>query len=116
MVKRQIGGPLGHQQIKRGATYRDTRPLFERFTAEMRTSSSGFVLLIVAGLSWFIPALVGLTLPLALLLTCWVVTRKPLLPFHLPRYSELPDAHDLDPSTRKPKKAGGIIYLGVIPP
>ncbi|MGV4878452.1 TraM recognition domain-containing protein [Acetobacter indonesiensis] len=112
MAKRQIGGPLSHQQVKRGSTYRDTRPLFERFTAEMRTSSSGFVILIVAGLSWFVPALIGLTLPVVIGLTCWVITRRPVLPFHLPRYSGLPDEHDLDPSTRKPKKAGGIIYLG----
>lgn len=82
MAKRQIGGPLSHQQVKRGSTYRDTRPLFERFTAEMRTSSSGFVILIVAGLSWFVPALIGLTLPVVIGLTCWVITRRPvLLPF-----------------------------------
>ncbi|MBO1360154.1 TraM recognition domain-containing protein [Acetobacter sacchari] len=112
MVKRQIGGPQSHQQIRRGATYRDTRPLLDRFVEEMRTSTSGFVLFVLAGVSWLAPAVIGLTLPLAILVTIWVVTRRPVLPFHMPRYSGLADEHDLDPETRKPKKAGGIVYLG----
>jgi len=112
MVKRQIGGPQASQQIRRGATYRDTRPFTERVIAEMRTGSSGFVLLLAAGLCGFVPATVGLILPLAMLLTLWVLTRRPVLPFHLPKYSGLLDEHDLDPATRKPRKAAGIVYLG----
>lgn len=112
MAKRQIGGPNTHQQIRRGATYRDTRPFTVRFIEEMRTATSGFVLFIMAGVTWFFPAILGLTVPLALLILLWVATRRPLLPFHLPKYSEERDDHDLDPATRKPRKAGGIVYLG----
>ncbi|AOX18406.1 type IV secretory system conjugative DNA transfer family protein [Kozakia baliensis] len=112
MAKRQIGAPTADQQIRRGATYRDTRPLSVRFLAEMRTASSGFVLLVMAGATWFVPAVLGVTVPLSLLLSLWVLTRRAVLPFHLPRYSGLIDEHDLDPATRKPRKANGIVYLG----
>ncbi|ARW18386.1 type IV secretory system conjugative DNA transfer family protein [Komagataeibacter europaeus] len=112
MVKREIGGPQVHQQLKHGSTYRDTRPFTVRIAEELQSSSSGFALMILAGLSVLAPAIVGITFPLALCLTLWVMTRQPVLPFHLPRYCGLKDKHDLDPKTRRPRAAAGIIYLG----
>ncbi|CAM2926651.1 conjugal transfer protein TraG [Komagataeibacter xylinus] len=112
MVKREIGGPQAHQQLKHGATYRDTRPFTARLGEELRSSTSGFVLLILAGLCVLAPVTVGIIFPLALALTLWVITRRPVLPFHLPKYSGLKDAHDLDPKTRRPRPAAGIMYLG----
>ncbi|MDT8873243.1 hypothetical protein RAA17_24435 [Komagataeibacter rhaeticus] len=63
MVKREIGGPQVHQQLKHGSTYRDTRPFTVRIAEELQSSSSGFALMILAGLSVLAPAIVGITFP-----------------------------------------------------
>ena len=85
MVKRETGGPQSRHQLKHGTTYRDTRPFTVRMGEELRSSTSGFVRMLLAGLCVLAPVSVGPAFPLALCLTLWVITRRPVHPCPRPR-------------------------------
>ncbi|MGD0104499.1 MAG: TraM recognition domain-containing protein [Rhodopila sp.] len=51
-------------------------------------------------------------LPTGLAFAAWVLTRPVRLPLHVPERSGLQDQNDLDPETRRPRKAQGRDYLG----
>ncbi|MBS1058177.1 MULTISPECIES: type IV secretory system conjugative DNA transfer family protein [Gluconobacter] len=112
MTARKIGAPLGHQQVERGKTYRDTRPFWTKAKEELRSPLAGWLGFVAVGLGWFVPALDGALILAAPAVAAWVVLRPERLPLHMPRYSGLKDANDLNPKDRKARQANGILYLG----
>ena len=98
----------GAQQVAR-----DTRPLGVRFAEFLINPTTNFVLSGTGIVVVFIfPAIFDLILLIWLVFFIFVYTRKQVLPFRLPRSSKLLDHNDLIPGTFRPKKAGGISFLG----
>ncbi|KXV49938.1 conjugal transfer protein TraG [Gluconobacter albidus] len=112
MTERKIGAPVGHQQVQRGKTYRDTRPWWDKAKEDFRSPLAGWIGVVAAGVGWFVPALDGALMLAGPAVAAWVVLRPERLPLHMPRYSGLKDTNDLNPKDRKPRKANGILYLG----
>ncbi|KXV19241.1 type IV secretory system conjugative DNA transfer family protein [Gluconobacter oxydans] len=112
MSERKIGAPVGHQQVERGKTYRDTRPWWEKAKEDLRSPLAGWLGLVAAGVGWFVPAVDGALMLAGPAVAAWVVLRPERLPLHMPRYSGLKDTNDLNPKDRKARKANGILYLG----
>jgi intracellular multiplication protein IcmO len=112
MIRRQITGPQSHFERTGAEGYRDVRPTTARLSAGLRTSGSGLILCGMAGATWFVPAAVNLTVPIAVLYASWVLTRRVVLPLRLPRSARRPDWNYPDPATRRPRQAAGSLYLG----
>ncbi|GAB0119857.1 type IV secretory system conjugative DNA transfer family protein [Acidisoma sp. 7E03] len=112
MVQRQIVGP--QEQFERtGAQHlRDTRPFTTRLSEGLRSSASGIVLSFAAGVTWFEPALVNVTVPLSALYAAWVLTRAPRLPLRLPWSAHRKDYGNPIPGTRKARQANGSFFIG----
>jgi intracellular multiplication protein IcmO len=112
MVRREFNGPQDRHEQRAGAIYRDVRPTTVKLANELKSSGSGLILLGVAGATWWWPALVDLTVPLSLAYATWVLTRRVLLPLHLPLSARRKDYNNPDPKDRKPRQAAGALLLG----
>jgi len=78
----------------------------------LRSSASGLVLGIAAGITWFEPAMIDLTVPLSALYAAWVLTRSPRLPMRLPKSAGRLDYSSPQPGSRKPRPANGTLFIG----
>ena len=111
-VARTIVGPQEQFERSGAQSLRDIRPFTTRLSAGLRSSASGLVLAITAGVTWFEPAVIDLTVPLSALYALWVLTRAPKLPMRLPRSASCPDRSNPQPGSRKAKPANGTIFIG----
>ena len=111
-VARKIVGPQEHYERSGAQSLRDIRPFTTRFSEGLRSSASGFVLAIAAGVTWFEPAVIDATVPLSALYALWVLTRAPKLPIRLPKSAARPDYSNPQPGTRKAKPSNGTIFIG----
>ena len=99
-VARKIVGPQEHYERSGAQSLRDIRPFTTRLSQGLRSSASGFVLAIAAGVTWFEPAVIDATVPLSALYAVWVLTRAPKLPIRLPK-----SAARRTTATRSPARA-----------
>ena len=84
-VARQIVGPQEQFERTGAQSLRDIRPFTTRLSEGLRSSASGLVLAICAGVTFFEPASVDVAVPLSALYALWVLTRRVRLPMRLPR-------------------------------
>ena len=112
MIRRDIAGPQAKFERSGADGLRDVRPLTTRLSEALRSSVSAPILVGMAGLTWFVPGALNVTLPLSALYAGWVLTRRVILPLRLPRSAARLDWNYPDPATRKPRPAAGSIYLG----
>jgi intracellular multiplication protein IcmO len=111
-VARQIVGPQEQFERTGAQSLRDIRPFTTRLSEGLRSSASGIVLAIAAGVTYFEPAVVNVAVPLSALYALWVLTRRPKLPLRLPRTAAIPDPSNPAPGSRKPKPANGTVFIG----
>jgi intracellular multiplication protein IcmO len=112
LIARRIVGPQEQYERTGGQSLRDIRPLTTRLSEGLRSTASGLVLAVAAVGTFLEPAVVNVTVPLAVLYALWVLTRRPRLPMRLPRSAACPDLSDPAPGSRKPKPANGTFFLG----
>ena len=111
-VARKILGPQEQFERTGAQGMRDVRPFTTRLSEGLRSSASGLVLAILAGVTYFEPAALDLTVPLSGLYALWVLTRTVKLPGRVPGTATCLDYSNLEPGTRKPKPAGATWFLG----
>jgi intracellular multiplication protein IcmO len=111
-VRRKIVGPQEQFERTGAQSLRDIRPFTTRLSEGLRSSASGLVLGIMAGATWFEPAVIDLTVPVAALYALWVLTRPPKGPMRLAKSAARPDYGNPEPGSRKPKPANGTLFIG----
>lgn len=111
-VVRKIVGPQDQFERTGVQSLRDIRPFTTRLSEGLRSSASGIVLAVAAGVTFFEPAVLDLTVPLSMLYALWVLTRPVKLPMRKPRSAGGIDIGNPMPGTRKPKPANGSKFLG----
>ncbi|MEO8714329.1 MAG: type IV secretion system DNA-binding domain-containing protein [Acetobacteraceae bacterium] len=111
-VARTIVGPQDQFERSGAQSLRDIRPFTTKLSEALRSSASGLVLALAAGVTWFEPAVIDLTVPLSALYALWVLTRAPRLPMRLPKSADRPDRSDPLPGSRQPRPANGTIFIG----
>jgi intracellular multiplication protein IcmO len=111
-VARKIVGPQEQFERSGSQSLRDIRPFTSRLPEGLRSSASGLVLGLSAGITYFEPAVIDLSVPLSALYALWVLTRAPKPPFRLPKTADRPDYSSPEPGSRKPKPANGTIFIG----
>jgi intracellular multiplication protein IcmO len=111
-VARKIVGPQDHFERSGVQSLRDIRPFTTRLSEDLRSSASGIVLAVAAGVTFFEPAVLDLTVPLSLLYAAWVLTRPVKLPLRKPRSAGGRDIGNPMPGTRQAKIANGSKFLG----
>jgi intracellular multiplication protein IcmO len=112
MIPRQILGPQEQFERTGAQSLRDIRPFTARLSEALRSSASGLVLGMAAVGCFFEPAAIDLVVPASVAYAAWVLTRRVALPMRLPRSSGLPDYSNPTPGSRKPKMAGGSLFIG----
>jgi intracellular multiplication protein IcmO len=112
MIPRQILGPQEQFERTGAQSLRDIRPFTVRLSEALRSSASGLVLGMAAVGCYFEPAAIDLVVPASVAYAGWVLTRRVALPMRLPRSSGLPDYSNPTPGSRKPKMAGGSLFIG----
>jgi intracellular multiplication protein IcmO len=112
MIPRQILGPQEQFERTGAQSLRDIRPFTARLSEALRSSASGLVLGMAAVGCFFEPAAIDLAVPASIAYAAWVLTRRVALPMRLPRSSGLPDYSNPTPGSRKPKMAGGSLFIG----
>ena len=111
-VARRIVGPQDQFERSGVQSLRDIRPFTTRLSEGLRSSAAGVVLAVAAGVTFFEPAVLDLTVPLSMLYAVWVLTRPVKLPMRKPRSAGGTDAGNPMPGTRKAKPANGTKFLG----
>src|SRR5262249_11878946 len=111
-IARNIIGPQEQFERSGAQSLRDIRPLSTRLSEGLRSSASGLVLGIAAGVTWLEPAIIDLTVPLSALYALWVMTRTPRLPIRPPSSAACLDRSNPAPGWRKAKPANGTIFIG----
>jgi intracellular multiplication protein IcmO len=111
-VARKIVGPQDHFERSGVQSLRDIRPFTTRLSEDLRSSASGIVLAVAAGVTFFETAVLDLTVPLSLLYAAWVLTRPVKLPLRKPRSAGGRDIGNPMPGTRQAKIANGSKFLG----
>jgi intracellular multiplication protein IcmO len=112
MIPRQILGPQEQFERTGAQSLRDIRPFTARLSEALRSSASGLVLGMAAVGCYFEPAAIDIVVPASIAYAGWVLTRRVALPMRLPRSSGLPDYSNPTPGSRKPKRAGGSLFIG----
>jgi len=112
MIPRQILGPQEQFERTGAQSLRDIRPFTVRLSEALRSSASGLVLGMAAVGCFFEPAAIDIVAPASIAYAAWVLTRRVALPMRLPRSSGLPDYSNPTPGSRKPKMAGGSLFIG----
>lgn len=101
------------QELSQHALMRDVRPQLIRAIDSLRSVNTMVVTLIGhAVVAFMLPAFGIFALFSAIGLALWGLRQKESAPIKLPIQSDMLDPHELDPGTRLPKKAEGIMYLG----
>lgn len=111
-IARKIVGPQEQFERSGAQSLRDIRPFTTRLSEGLRSSASGLVLGIAAGITWFEPAIIDVTVPLSALYAAWVLTRSPKLPMRLPKSAGRLDYSSPQPGSRKPRPANGTLFIG----
>ena len=111
-VARKIVGPQDQFERTGVQSLRDIRPFTARLSEGLRSSASGIVLGLVAGVTFLEPAALDLTVPLSMLYALWVLTRPVKLPMRKPLSAGGKDFGNPMPGTRKAKTANGSKFLG----
>ena len=106
-VARQIVGPQAQFERSGAQSLRDIRPLALRLSEGLRSSASGLVLGIAAGVTYFEPAAINLTVPVSALYAAWVLTRPLKALMRLPATAACLDYGNPAPGSRKAKPARG---------
>ncbi len=112
MIRREIYGPESAHELGGAQSYRDVRSGFRGLREALASSASGLLLGMVAVGMAVEPGIIDVAVPACLLYAGWVLTRKVVLPFRLPKGARRKDHNHPDPENRKPRMAAGIIYLG----
>ena len=112
VVARKILGPQEQFERTGAQGMRDVRPFTTRLSEGLRSSASGLVLSILAGVTYFEPAALDVTVPLSALYALWVLTRPVKLPGRVPGTATCLDYSNLEPGTRKPKPASATWLIG----
>ncbi len=112
MIARTILGPQERFERTGAQSLRDIRPFTTRLSAGLRSSASGLLLGLLAGVTWIEPAVIDLAVPASALYALWVLTRAPRLPMRLPKTAARPDDSSPAPGSRRPKPANGTIFIG----
>jgi len=112
MIRREVYGPESAHELGGAQSYRDVRSGFRGIRDALASSASGLVLGMVAVGIGFEPGVIDVAVPACLLYAGWVLTRKVVLPFRLPKGARRKDYNHPDPENRKPRMAAGIIYIG----
>lgn len=112
MIEREITGPQAQFERSGHEALRDVRSFTTRFSQGLRGQASGLVLGAMAAVTFFVPAVVDLTVVGGALYAAWVLTRRIEAPVRLPRSARRRDWSDPDPETRKPRMAAGEIFVG----
>ena len=89
------------------------RPVTVRLGEHLSSSFSGILLAGTAIASFVYPALIDVTVPVAIAYATWVMRRRLTLPLRLPRSADRLDWNYPSPVDRKPRPAAGSIYLGI---
>jgi intracellular multiplication protein IcmO len=111
--RHEIHGPIAEAERSGSTLNLDTRPFLSRAAAVAQTGPvASAALLGGAVLMAVVPFMADIVLPVGLAFAAWVQTRPVRLPLHLPERSGRKDQNDLDPETRRPRKAQGRDYLG----
>jgi intracellular multiplication protein IcmO len=111
-VARKIVGPQDHFERSGVQSLRDIRPFTTRLSEDLRSSASGIVLAVAAGVTFFEPAVLDLTVPLSIFYATWVLTRPIKLPLRKPRSAGGRDIGNPMPGTRQAKISNGSKFLG----
>ena len=112
VIQREIVGPQDRFERNGLAGLRDVRPFTVKAAEGLRSSASAFVLSLAAGVSYFYPALINVTVPMSLLYATWVLTQRLTAPIRLRRSAARPDYNYPDPGTRRARMAAGDIFIG----
>ncbi len=112
MIRREVYGPEAAHELGGAQSYRDVRSGFRGIRDALASSASGLVLGMAAVGIGFEPGIIDVAVPACLLYAGWVLTRKVVLPFRLPKGARRKDYNHPDPENRKPRMAAGIIYIG----
>jgi intracellular multiplication protein IcmO len=112
MIPRQILGPQEQFERTGAQSLRDIRPFTARLSEALRSSASGLALGMAAVGCFLEPAAIDIVVPASVAYAGWVLTRRVTLPMRLPRSSGLPDYSNPTPGSRKPKMAGGSLFIG----
>ena len=112
VVARKILGPQEQFERTGAQGMRDVRPFTTRLSEGLRSSASGLVLSILAGVTYFEPAALDVTVPLSALYALRELTRPVKLPGRVPGTATCLDYSNLEPGTRKPKPASATWLIG----
>ena len=108
---KSVGPDVRHERTS-AQGHRDIRPFGARLSEALRSSASGVVLAGAGGATFFFPEIVDLSVPIGVLYAAWVLTRRVVLPFRLPRSAHRRDWNHPSPGTRKPRMAAGSHFIG----
>lgn len=101
------------QEQKTSALIRDTRSMGQKFSDAFNKPHAVAVIIGVTMIAALVlPAVADLLIFVNLCFILYAATRKPRLPFRMPKVSGLTDHGNLNPGTGKPMKADGIYYFG----
>ena len=101
------------QEQKTSALIRDTRSMGQKFSEAFNKPHAVAVIISVTMIAALVlPAIADLLIFVNLCFILYAATRKPRLPFRMPKVSGLTDHGNLNPGTGKPMKADGIYYFG----
>ncbi len=112
MIRREVYGPESAHELGGAQSYRDVRSGFRGLRDALASSASGLLLGMTAVGMAIEPGIIDVAVPACLLYAGWVLTRKVVLPFRLPKGARRKDHNYPDPENRRPRMAAGIIYLG----
>ncbi len=112
MIRREVYGPESAHELGGAQSYRDVRSGFRGVRDALASSASGLVLGMAAVAIGFEPGIIDVAVPACLFYAAWVLTRKVILPFRLPKGARRKDYNHPNPENRGPRMAAGIIYIG----
>jgi hypothetical protein len=105
------------QELHADNLMRDIRPTSMRVIDSLRSVNTMVLTLVAhAVVVWQFPAIGTFALLSASLLAWWGLTRKENAPIKMPIQCGLLDPNELNPSTKKPRKASGIFHIGTTLP
>ena len=112
MIRRVTLGPDANVERVGADLYRDTRTGYTRFKEFLKSGASAVVLGASAIAVAAEPGTVELLLPLSLLFATWVLTRRVVLPFRLPKFANRLDYNYPHPKDRRPRMSAGVLNIG----
>ncbi|TDH62388.1 conjugal transfer protein TraG [Dankookia rubra] len=112
-VRRDIYGPDAAAERSAADVYQPVRSTGESFRQALMGGGSVVLLAAAAVAVAAESAIVAGVIPAACAYAWAVLRRSVRLPLRMPLSSGMPDYNDPLPGSRKPRKAAGIIYLGI---